>query len=210
MRKDLPNQVNEWIDEFYQKYPGSQIKCKKCNRRKALTKFNKCKANSNGLVGRCKECVKKYRADYNERNRKEIRRKNNLYKKINSKRVYAYVKEKGAHKKYLKKYYEENKEKIKARVSENSRRNLGLSNARKRLHKLRKKKAAPLWLTEYHVKKTKEVYVKAKRLEELDGIKRHVDHQIPLKGVGVCGLHVPWNLQILTEKENLEKYNNYG
>lgn len=78
------------------------------------------------------------------------------------------------------------------------------SNAKRRAIKLQR---TPKWLTKEHYMEIKTFYTKAKELEELDGIKRHVDHIVPLQNEIVSGLHVPWNLQVITATENLEKAN---
>jgi hypothetical protein len=70
----------------------------------------------------------------------------------------------------------------------------------------RKLQAQPQWLTAIHKAQMREMYDIAQCRYIQTGIRHHVDHIFPLHGEGFCGLHVPWNLRVLTKRENLSKH----
>lgn len=83
---------------------------------------------------------------------------------------------------------------------------MNAKNAKRRAKKLA---ATPKWLTVENWNEIMEFYILAQELAWLnqDGMAFHVDHIIPLQGVEVCGLHVPWNLQLLPARDNKVKGN---
>lgn len=72
-----------------------------------------------------------------------------------------------------------------------------------------KTKATPKWLTSDHKTQISKFYEAAVLLEIVTGVPHQVDHIVPLRGKYVCGLHVPWNLQVLTQSENARKGNRF-
>lgn len=74
-------------------------------------------------------------------------------------------------------------------------------------YRFRKAKASPAWLTEDQFSEMENFYIHAKDCSVVTGEVYHVDHIIPLAGKNVCGLHVPWNLQIIPADMNFKKKN---
>ena len=67
--------------------------------------------------------------------------------------------------------------------------------------------ATPPWLTRKQKSEIRQLYQIAITMSKTTGERYVVDHIIPLQGEDVCGLHVPWNLRVTTQEENLKKSN---
>jgi 5-methylcytosine-specific restriction endonuclease McrA len=118
-----------------------------------------------------------------------------------------------------KRYYEKNRVAVIARAaarpaeekrrnrSDYKDRNVDVVRADTSVRKRRHREATPKWLTSAERLQMRELYVQARKMAELTRERYVVDHIVPLRGEEVCGLHVPWNLRVITQEENLKKSN---
>ena len=77
-------------------------------------------------------------------------------------------------------------------------------------NKVRRRKhreATPPWLTRKQKSEIRQLYQIAITMTQTTGEQYVVDHIVPLRSHEVCGLHVPWNLRVITQEENLKKSN---
>jgi hypothetical protein len=70
-----------------------------------------------------------------------------------------------------------------------------------------KQKATPVWLSKDDVFLMQEIYSLARLRTKISKTAWEVDHIVPLSNPKVCGLHVPWNLQVIPLIENRKKRN---
>jgi len=95
----------------------------------------------------------------------------------------------------------------KAAQAEYVKANPGVVNAKTARRRSAKLHRTPFWLTKEQKKQIKEFYIVAALISGLCPEPMEVDHIVPLQGKNVSGLHVPWNLQILSESDNRKKKN---
>lgn len=106
------------------------------------------------------------------------------------------------------KYRKENQEVIRAYRKSPKRK--ADNKMRQKIKEIRKSHpAVPNWLTLEQKKEIRKLHLKQKHMRDTKNKEYHIDHIVPLNGETVCGLHVPWNLQLIPEKENLSKSNNW-
>ena len=77
--------------------------------------------------------------------------------------------------------------------------------ARRRKHR----EATPPWLSGKQKSEIRQLYQIAITMTQTTGEQYVVDHIVPLRSDVVCGLHVAWNLRVITREENLKKSNKH-
>lgn len=117
------------------------------------------------------------------------------------------------------KYYERNRDTVIARAAARpgiekrksqktwKEKNLIWVRADTKNRRRKHRQASPPWLTRRQKAEMRELYKIAMTMTKTTGEQYVVDHIVPLRSDEVCGLHVPWNLRVITQAENLAKSN---
>ena len=179
--------------------------CTKCGIMRPLDFFPRQKKNKSGRDSRCKSCAAENTKSYRANNPDKVRLSQSRHYKENKAKRDAHVR----------KWKVNNPEKYKEWRSRTQthrtnsfrewrRSNPGKCAAKRARRRAAKKRATPLWVNHKEIDK---IYRLCAEVTEVLGEKHQVDHIIPLQGKSVCGLHVPWNLQILPQNVNASKGN---
>lgn len=83
----------------------------------------------------------------------------------------------------------------------------GRKNADTQTRRAAMRGAVPLWADMAAITA---IYEQARAVTNATGIRHVVDHDIPLRGRAVCGLHVETNLRVIPEVVNLRKSNHFS
>jgi len=100
----------------------------------------------------------------------------------------------------------EYRKKENARISKWAKENKVRVGAKTKTNRMLRARAQPKWLSAIQKAQIQEFYEIAAARNIQTGIKHHVDHIFAVKATDWRGLHVPWNLQVMTATENDEKW----
>jgi hypothetical protein len=173
--------------------------CKSCGEIKPFSDYPKKKDCRDGIKPTCKVCFNKSRPS-----RAGCPKAAAYNKEYAKTREYVWCSDR---KEYAARRYAEKKEELLAQNRAWREANPDKNRAKEARRRARKLQATPDWLEGTHLAHIKRTYKLATLMEEISGDKYHVDHIVPLQGKNVCGLHVPWNLQVLRADLNLSKSN---
>lgn len=171
--------------------------CNICNVSYTLNNFYKRYTKKGTLYYRasCKRCTKAQLYKYRDANKELIKQiAKNTYQKYKDKRL-----------KKNKEYYKKNRDKLIKQALEYQKAHKYKTNAKNRRYKLNKL-SRTFNTCQNAINK---IYRLCGLLNKFSSKRYHVDHIVPLHGTMVSGLHVPWNLQIITAEENYRKSNTW-
>ena len=191
-----------------------QKQCTKCKKDKVLNEFHKSERGKHGRNSVCKTCVGEYDAVKYWNNREKsiarVIKYNTAHKKEKIQyNAIRYLEHAEEYRERSRVYRSKNKEKEALRQTKYLKENPDIANERAARRRASKINATPSWLSYKDNKVIQAFYTEAVRLTKETGIGHSVDHILPLKGGAISGLHVPWNLQILTDSENSKKHNKF-
>lgn len=178
-------------------------RCSKCNVDKPFDIFSKCAANKDGLHRWCKECSKIAKKEWYEKNSEFEKQKAMQYHYANYEKSKEY-KIKKAHE-----WQKNNKERYKEISKKCYEKTKYARFAWQAFARAARRNAVPTWISKVLKEEIQSFYIDARLKTKETGIKYEVDHIVPLMGENVCGLHVPWNLRVITQFENRSKKNKF-
>lgn len=103
-----------------------------------------------------------------------------------------------------------NPDKVKQYAAKTKAANKGAINAATAARRAARIQRTPKWLTADDFWMIEQAYALAAQRTKLFGFPWHVDHEIPLQGKNVSGLHTPYNLRVIPGVENVRKGARYG
>ena len=174
--------------------------CARCKTEKDDADFRQLKTRLNSW---CKICCKEHRKEWYQKNKDSEIAKAKAYH-------YKTYADKREHKvKKATEWIKNNPEKYKVFAKKCYENNKSKKMAYAGMRRALERNAVPSWFD--NVKSSIDAIYAMRDWMNLTmfGIKYEVDHIVPLKNDNVCGLHVPNNLQIITEFKNRSKSNKF-
>lgn len=189
--------------------------CTICKETKPVGEFGSQKGARIKIRSHCRKCRSEKSAAHNKNNFERVSKIQAAYRDRNKDKIKnyfadLYVKTKNKIDARNKAWHAANRESRSEKGKENYRKNRAAAYERRGRRRASEISATPRWLSFIQKAQVTEVYDIAFAREMQTGIKQHVDHIVPLRNKAVCGLHVPWNLQVLTADENLSKRNRFA